>query len=194
MHQQPFPPPPPGHWPPPAAPPAASPPRRTGAAIAAVAAGCLIAGGITGTLITSSRTPADTAPTTAAAPSPTVPATPDPVCAEWAPVANSLAARQKDWGTKTNPKVPGSEWSEQQKSLTAKVIPVMQESVEEMRRLADKAVDPFLASLMQAQAAYEEAFMQTLGPSYQPDDHALWQATINLSGAVLSECTTVARR
>ncbi len=165
-----------------------------------VAALSLVVGGVIGGIIGSSNTNNDThaaAPTVtveAAAPqvNPTIPATPDPVCAEWAPISNSYGAKLDEW-SKSDATIPASSWSPEQRTLNLSVVPVLQASATDMRRLADKAEDPFLARLMRQQAMYEEAFVVRL-PNYEPNDQVLWRASTDFAGAVRSTCLTVKPR
>jgi len=178
--------------------------RRRGpsAAIGGTAAAALLLGGVIGGIIGSSNkdsVPAAAAPmVTVEAPAPqfnpTIPVTPDPVCAEWAPIADSYAAKQKDWGSRGgDPTLPASTWTPDQVALNLGILPVLRDQVADLNRLADKAQDPFLAGLLRAQAMYEEAFIPRL-PNYQPSDRPLWQAFRDFSGAVRAACITVQPR
>ncbi|WP_317158183.1 hypothetical protein [[Mycobacterium] appelbergii] len=120
---------------------------------------------------------------------PAVPAKADPVCAEWGRVAASFSKKQQAWA-KTDPRVPASRWSPKQRAVTLAVIPVMKEEAAAMRRLADKAVDPFLVGIMKGQAVYEDEYAKRL-PKFQPRDHDYWQAASALRGTVKSVCSAV---
>jgi hypothetical protein len=160
----------------------------------------LIAGGVIGGIIGSSNkdsAPAAAATTVtveAAAPqvNPTIPATPDPVCAEWAPISNSYAAKQAEWG-KTDAKISATDWGPEQRALNINIIGVLRDQAADMKRLASKATDPFLARLLREQALYEEEFANRL-PNYQPSDQVLWQAAIDYASAVRATCLTVQPR
>ncbi|WP_235215993.1 MULTISPECIES: hypothetical protein [Mycobacterium] len=179
---------------------------RLWAGIGAAAAAALLIGGIAGGLIGYSTadqdntTTAAPAPTTITAPAkpaqinPTIPTTPDPVCAEWAPLADSYASKQSAWGQRGgDPTTPADAWTPEQRDLNLSVIPVLRAQAADMRRLADKAQDPLLQGLMRGQAAYEDAFAVRLA-NYQPSDRPLWQAAVDFSGAVRAACTAVAPR
>jgi len=170
--------------------------------VGGAAAAALVVGGTLGGLIGASSgnaRPAASAPTvTVKAPAPqfkpTIPVAPDPVCAEWGPIADSYAAKQKEWSTKSgDPNLPSSSWNDEQRSLNKTFISIVQDQIADLRRLADKAQDPFLAGLLRAQATYEEAYILRL-PNYQPSDRPLWQAAYDFSGAVRAACTTVQPR
>jgi hypothetical protein len=175
-----------------------SPWRSRSMAVCAVVA--LAVGGIIGGLIgsgrdagTSAPLPAAPATVTAAEPQFNIPTSPDPVCAEWAPISNLMAARQTDFSA-TDPRIPGSKWSPDRMEVVNAFIPALRANVADMRRLAGKANDPFLAGLMRAQATYAEEYLGRLGPQYEPSDQTLWQATIDFSAAVRSACTAVLPR
>jgi hypothetical protein len=173
--------------------------RGLWAAIGGTAAAALLLGGVIGGLIGSSNkdsVPAAAPMVTVAAAAPldrAIPNTPDPVCAEWAPIANAISARLSEFAS-TDPRIPGSAWTPQRLAETRKLVPVLEANVADMRRLAGNAQDPFLASLMRAQAVHGEAYIARLGPNYQPSDQSLWQASIDYSSAVRAACTTVAPR
>jgi hypothetical protein len=176
--------------------------RRRGpsAAIGGTAAAALLIGGVIGGLIGAGRN--DSSPVTAAAPTVTVeaaapldraiPNTPDPVCAEWAPLANLYSAKLAEWA-KTDSNIPATSWTSEQLAVNLAAIPVLRSNAADMNRLAAKASDPFLASLMHAQAAYSEEFISRI-PTYQPSDLQLWQASVDMSGAVQAACVTVKPR
>jgi hypothetical protein len=73
------------------------------------------------------------------------------------------------------------------------IIPVLRAQAADMRRLAGKAEDSFLARLMRQQALYEDAFADRI-PNYEPADQALWQAAIDYGAAVRASCLTVASK
>jgi hypothetical protein len=161
--------------------PAAS--RRGRAAIGGTAAAALLLGGVIGSIIGSSNkdsAPAAAAPmVTVEAPAPQfnpqIPAAPDPVCAEWGPIADSYNAKLKEWSMKSgDPNLTSSSWNAEQRSLNMGTIPVFQDQIVDLRRLADKAQDPFLAGLLRAQAMYVDAAVLRL-PNYQPSDQPLWR-------------------
>lgn len=162
---------------------------------AAAAAAALIIGGVIGGLIgyNNRGTAPASAPTTVTAQAPltgltpTLAAKPDPVCAEWAPLLDSYNAKMETW-TKTDPTIPAERWSPDQRALSVSLIPELQAEAADMRRLADKAEDPYLASLFRGQAMYEEEYAERI-PNYDPSDHRLWRAVISFSGAVKAVCS-----
>ena len=171
-------------------------------AVGLASAVALIAGGIIGGMIGSSNTgnnPAAAPPTvTVEAPAPqfnpTIPVTPDPVCAEWGPIADSYNAKLKEWSMKSgDPNLTSSSWTAEQRALNAGAVSVVRDQIADLRRLADQAQDPFLAGLLRAQATYGEAFILRL-PNYQPSDRPLWMAAYDFSGAVRAVCKTVQPR
>lgn len=132
---------------------------------------------------------------TAEAPPPaaaTIPQVPDRVCGEWAAIAKRFMAQREDW-VATDPNIPASQWSPQQRALTAAVIPTMKDEAEELRQLADRASAPELKTLLQLRAQYEAAFADRLA-TYTQSDHALWAAAIDFANAADSFCTAMAPR
>lgn len=168
------------------------------AAMGGVAAAALVLGGVVGGIIGSNNNNHPVAVPTvtveAAAPqiNPTIPATPDPVCAEWGPLSNAYAAKQDKWA-QTDAKVPASAWGPEQRALNMDMVPIIRSQAADMKRLADKAQDPFLARLMREQAMYEEKFASRL-PNYEPGDQALWQAAIDYGAAVRATCLMMKTR
>jgi hypothetical protein len=179
--------------------PAAS--RRLWAAIGGTATAALLLGGVIGSIIGSSNkdsVPAAAPTVTVEAPAPQfnpqIPAAPDPVCAEWGPIADSYNAKLKEWSMKSgDPNLTSSSWNAEQRALNAGAVLVVTDQIADLRRLADKAQDPFLAGLLRAQATYGEAFILRL-PNYQPSDRPLWMAAYDFSGAVRAVCKTVQPR
>ena len=155
----------------------------------ATAVGTLLVGAVTGGLIGyatgRSRASAAEHPINA-----TIAAVPDPVCAEWEAQSHAYEAKTEKW-SKSDPSVPESSWTAETRALNMSMIPVLQAEAADMRRLADKAHDPFLASLMRAQATYEEAYAARV-PNYQPSDDDLWQAASTFNDAVGAVCQTTA--
>jgi hypothetical protein len=180
--------------------PAAKPSRRgLWTVVGAAATAALLIGGAIGALIGSSggNSPAASAPTAAieappAGFTPTIPVAPDPVCAEWGPIADFYSAELKEWSEKSVNQ-PASTWNAEQWDLNRAFIATVREQISDLNRLAEKAQDPFLAALMRAQAMYAEAFILRL-PNYQPSDRPLWQAAYDFSGAVRAACITVQPR
>lgn len=174
-------------------------PSRRGRILAisgAAAAAALIIGGVIGGLIGAGArdaAPTASAPVTVTAEAPPVkinvniPSSADPACQEWAPIVDGYNAKQSAW-TKTDPNLSAQQWSPEQRALSLSMIPVMQAEAADMRMLASKARDPYLASLMSGQAVYEDEYASRLA-NYQPSDHRFWDAVISFSGAVKAVCT-----
>ncbi|MBE5477856.1 hypothetical protein E3G68_005189 [Mycobacteroides abscessus] len=176
-------------------------PSRRGRILAisgAAAAAALIVGGVIGGLIGSGTrdTAAPPAPVTVTAEAPQadagVPAAADPVCAQWAPMNDGYLAKLSPW-LKTDPAVPADQWSPEQRQITSAVIPVMNAEAKDLAGLADKASDPMLKSMLQAQSEYISTFASRL-PNYSPADQRLWQAANDFGNAVNSRCYAVAPR
>jgi len=177
-------------------------PSRRGlwTAVGAAATAALLIGGAIGALIGSSggdrAAPMSAPATTVEAPpanfTPTIPVAPDPVCAEWGPIADFYSAELREWSDKSVDQ-PASSWNAYQWDLNRSFIATVRKQISDLNRLADKAEDQFLAALMRAQAMYAEAYILRL-PTYEPSDRPLWQASYDFSGAVRAVCTTVQPR
>jgi hypothetical protein len=98
-------------------------------AVGLASAIALIAGGIVAGVIGSSSTGNNRA---AAVPTviveaqppqfnPTIPVSPDPVCAEWAPIADANAAKQREWSDKSVDQ-PAATWNAEQRDLNRAFI------------------------------------------------------------------------
>ena len=163
--------------------------RRLWPTVLATAVAALVVGGLTGGVIgyATGRSSESTAGHTVNA---TIAAVPDPVCAEWEAQSHAYAAKTEKW-SKSDPSVPESSWTSDTRALNMSIIPVLQAEAADMRRLADKAQDAFLASLMRAQATYEEAYAARV-PNYQPSDDDLWQAASTFNDSVGAVCQTTA--
>lgn len=174
---------------------------RWATALGATALVALIVGGVVGGLIvagnrsTSAAEPAAPVTVTAQAPKPsaTIPAKPDPVCAEWTPIAADYDRQRAEWN-KTDPRIPADQWSPGQRALSLAMIPTLRSEATELRRLAAKAEDPGLRTLLQYEAAYEDAYADRL-PSYVPEtDNKLWLAATDFGNAVNSLCSATVPR
>ena len=126
------------------------PGRRLGPVIVIASAAALLAGALIGGLIGYRSGRDGSAPSV----TPTVAAAPDPVCAEWEAQSRGYEARTQKW-SQSDADVPASDWSPATRALNMGIIPVLQQEATDLKKLAAKAQDRFLASLMQAQAVYE---------------------------------------
>lgn len=178
------------------------PSRGKRIALAAGAIAALLIAGLIGGAIGATTNRHDQASPPAAAPqtitvteplNPAIPTTPDPVCAEWAPLAANYHGRRTAWA-KTDPDVPAAQWSPEQRQLSLSVIPVMREEAADMRRLADKAKDPVLKAMLQLRALYEAAYADRLPNYTPPEDQRLWVAATDFSNAVNSMCYVMGPR
>lgn len=178
-------------------------PRRW-AVIGAAATAALILTGLIGGLIGANTTNQDRAvappppPTTVTVPSEpeplqaVLPTTPDPVCAEWGRLSQGYREKRAEW-VKTDPNVPASEWSGDERQLSMAVIPLLRQEAEETEQLAERANDPILRSMMQLEALYQSKFADRL-PDYTPSDKRLWVAVTDFSNAINSLCSAVVPR
>ncbi len=178
-------------------------PSRRGRLLAvsgAAAAAALIIGGVIGGLIGSgtrdTAAPTAPAPVTVTAEAPpidvSVPTSADPVCAEWSPLADGYRAKRAAW-VAIDPNISAAQWSPDQRAANMAVIPTLRAEADDLRRLAGKAQNDLLATLMRSQAQYEDAYANRL-PNYQPNDQRLWQAVTDFGNSVNSVCTVTGPR
>lgn len=176
--------------------------RRRGILAAGAGVVVLLIGGLLGGAITAaSRQPAAAPnPEIITVPGPTqtepvnaaLPTTPDPVCAEWGSLTKSYLAQREDW-LKTDPDVPASQWSLEQRELSMAVIPVMKAEARDMRRLGERAQNPVLRMTLHMEAGYQEAYANRL-PQYVVEDQRLWVAANDFSDTANSLCHAMAPR
>lgn len=124
---------------------------------------------------------------------PAIPTTPDPVCAEWSRLNDDYRAKRADW-VNTDPDIPAGQWSAEQRTLNMALIPVMRDQAADMRRLADKAEDPVLRTMLQMEAMYMDAYVGRLPTYTPPADQRLWVAATDFGNAVNSLCHAVVPR
>jgi hypothetical protein len=166
----------------------------------AAAAVALIIGGAIGGLIGAGTR--DAAPTTTAAPvtvtaeappvDVSVPTSPDPVCSEWVPLSDGYRGKRAAW-VAIDPNIPADRWTSDQRAANMDVIPTLHAEAADLRRLAGKAQNDLLATLMRSQAQYEDAYANHL-PNYPPNDQRLWQAFTDFGNSVNSVCTATGSR
>ncbi|PEG33230.1 hypothetical protein CQY20_31865 [Mycolicibacterium agri] len=165
-------------------------------ALAAGATAALLIAGLIGGAIGATTNRHDQTSPPAAAPqtitvteplNPVIPTTPDPVCAEWSHLNDDYRAKRADW-VKTDPDIPAGQWSAEQRTLNMAVIPVMKAEAADMRRLAEKAADPVLRTMLQMEAMYMDAYAGRLPTYTPPDDQRLWVAATDFGNAVNSMC------
>jgi hypothetical protein len=177
-------------------------PTRRRAGIVGVAVIAVLIGGLAGGLIGKNTVSDHRAPlaapstvTVSASPpplQPAVPTAPDPVCAEWGPMNDAYIGKRAEW-VKTDPNIPASQWSPEQRAITMNVIPGMHSEAAELRGIALKAADPVLRALLQLEALYQDDFADRL-PNYSgPDDKRLWQAANDAGAMVNSLCHAMVR-
>lgn len=124
---------------------------------------------------------------------PAIPTTPDPVCAEWSHLNDDYRAKRGDW-VKTDPDIPAGQWSAEQRTLSKAVIPVMKAEAADMRRLADKAADPVLRTMLRMEALYMDAYASRLPTYSPPEDQRLWVAATDFGNAANSMCYAIGAR
>ncbi|GAT04989.1 uncharacterized protein RMCFA_5100 [Mycolicibacterium fortuitum subsp. acetamidolyticum] len=140
--------------------------------------------------------PAGTAPKTVADPEdPSKPkrflTKPDPVCPDLQTASDRFLADLADW-LKTDPNIPASQWSPEQKALNEAVIPVISQSADALDELGQRTDNPTLQDFAALAAQYRRAYSQAI-PTYTPADQHLYNAGLYPVGLVIQACNAAER-
>jgi hypothetical protein len=114
---------------------------------------------------------------------------PNPICSEWSSTTAQLNAEIAEW-TKTDPNIPASQWSADQRALTDAVVGVLQTDADTMQSLGTRSSNPTLQDFAELAAMYQRAFVQSL-PTYAPDDQYLFTAASQAAAAIHEACLSV---
>ncbi|WP_418006073.1 hypothetical protein ACNO8X_18125 [Mycobacterium sp. PDNC021] len=121
-------------------------------------------------------------------------ATPDTVCKDLSPTIDQLLQNPdfKNW-LKTDPKIPVSNWSPEQQSLTTIVVPVMSSTADALERLARQTSNPIVQDFLLLGVQYRRTYIQALS-TYQPNDDSIYAAGQYAPGVMLGACKYAAGR
>ncbi|AKS36152.1 hypothetical protein AFA91_07225 [Mycolicibacterium goodii] len=112
--------------------------------------------------------------------------TPDPVCKEWRRVMDQFKSDTTAW-VQTDPNIPGTEWSADQRAINDAVAPVMRRFSNQLLTLAERTANPTLRDFAEIFVQYRNAYVGALS-SYLPADQYLALASIRAAGVVNSAC------
>lgn len=114
--------------------------------------------------------------------------TPDAVCANLSPTLQQLLANPdfKNW-VNTDANIPGSKWSNEQRSLTTIVFAVMSSTALAIEKLAAESTNPMVQDFLLLGVQYRRTYIAT-EPNYLPNDHDLYSAGQMAPGVVSSVC------
>ncbi len=110
----------------------------------------------------------------------------NPICSDWVHTLTEFDADTAAW-RKTDPNIPGSEWSPEQRQINDDVTPVMNRLANQLLVLGQRSGDPILRDFAELSSQYRNAYVEAL-TSYTPADKHLATASIKLAGLVASAC------
>jgi hypothetical protein len=111
---------------------------------------------------------------------------PDAVCADWLTVSTKFSDDTTDW-LRTNPDIPVSQWTPEQRTLNDAVAPVMSAFADELQSLGERSGNPTLQDFAELSAQYRRAYVQSL-PTYTPSDKYLANSALVVGGVVEAAC------
>jgi hypothetical protein len=114
---------------------------------------------------------------------------PNAVCADWLAASTKFSNDTADW-LPTDPDIPVSQWSPEQRAINDAVAPVMSAFANELQTLGERSDNPTLQDFAELSAQYRRAYVQSL-PTYTPADKYLANSSLVLGGVVEAACAVV---
>jgi hypothetical protein len=111
---------------------------------------------------------------------------PDSVCSEWTPLVEKFDSDTAEW-RKTDPEIPATQWSPQEKAINDQVAPIMAAQADSLEKLARRSDNPTLQDFGVLAAVYQRGFVKAL-PNYTTADFYLSQAAAYLAASINSAC------
>lgn len=117
--------------------------------------------------------------------------TPDAVCRDLGPTIDQLLQNPdfKKW-LDTDPKIPVSNWSPEQASLTTIVMAVMSSTATSLEKLAQQSSNPMVQDFIMLGVQYRRTYIEAL-QTYQPSDSSIYLAGQAAPGIVLAACDAI---
>jgi hypothetical protein len=116
---------------------------------------------------------------------------PNSVCADWLTVSTKFSDDTADW-LGTNPDIPVSQWTPEQRTLNDAVAPVMSAFADALQSLGERSGNPTLQDFAELSAQYRRAYVQSL-PTYTPSDKYLANSALVVGGVVEAACAAAGR-
>ncbi|WP_301123127.1 hypothetical protein, partial [Mycolicibacterium fortuitum] len=110
----------------------------------------------------------------------------DPVCPDLRAASDQFLADIADW-LKTDPNIPASQWSPEQKALNDAVAPVLRQSADELDKFGRRSDNPMLQDFAALAAQYRRAYAHAI-PTYTPADQHLYNASLYTVGVIDAAC------
>lgn len=114
---------------------------------------------------------------------------PNPVCTNWDSTLRQFQADTTAW-LKTDPDIPASQWTPEQKAINDEVAPIMERLATRMNELGEQSANPTLQDFAALSAQYRLAYVKAL-PTYTPADKYLASTSIRLAAMINSACQAV---
>jgi hypothetical protein len=113
------------------------------------------------------------------------------VCADWLAASTKFSNDTADW-LPTDPDIPVSQWSPEQRAINDAVAPVMSAFADELQSLGERSGNPTLQDFAELSAQYRRAYVLSL-PTYTPSDKYLANSALVLGGVVEAACASVGK-
>jgi len=116
---------------------------------------------------------------------------PEPICHDLGPTIDQLLQNPdfKKW-VNTDPKIPVSNWSPEQQSLTTLVMAVMSSTANSLDKLALQSSNPMVQDFILLGVQYRRTYVEALA-TYQPSDSNIYLAGQAVPGIVLAACDAI---
>jgi hypothetical protein len=116
---------------------------------------------------------------------------PNSVCADWLAASTKFSNDTADW-LPTDPDIPVSQWSPEQRAINDAVAPVMSAFADELQTFGERSGNPTLQDFAELSAQYRRAYVQSL-PTYTASDKYLANSALVLGGVVEAACASVGK-
>ncbi|WP_231987847.1 hypothetical protein [Mycobacterium sp. 852002-51152_SCH6134967] len=113
----------------------------------------------------------------------------DRTCSEWDRVLNAFNAETKAWQA-LDPNLAAADWTEEQRTVVASVVPKFEQSADEFERLASQTSNLTLRDLANFAAQYRRAYAEAL-PTYIVADSYLDLTAYRVSSLIYEACKAV---
>lgn len=114
---------------------------------------------------------------------------PNAICADWNAALLQFQDDTSAW-LETDPDIPGSQWSVEQRKINKEVGPVMERLARRLNDLGEQSGLPTLQDLAALSAQYRLAYVKAL-PTYTPADKYLASTSIRLAAMINSACKAI---
>lgn len=142
-----------------------------------------------GPLIAASAPPTQTSPPVDPAKPQRFLSTGNSICSDWMAAASDYDAATAAW-QKSDPNIPASQWSPEEKALNDAVGPVMSSFADKKEQLGRRSGNPTLEDFAVLSAQYNRAYIQGL-PTYVRADGYLNDAASYSPGVIGAACKAV---